>query len=134
MKPLLSIIYVYFNTPEEIVQSIKSIMSAVKKESIEIIIIDNASYKTIPQIIKKKKNIQIIINKKNVGYSSAINQGAKLSKGKYLLIVNPDTEFTRNSIHLLVEELKMNPRVGAIGPQLIGKDDKNQQSISRIPF
>ena len=48
MKPLISIIYVYFNTPKELVNSLKSIKDAVGYFSYEVIVVDNNSPKHIP--------------------------------------------------------------------------------------
>ena len=42
--------------------------------------------------------VKLIKNDYNAGFSKAVNQGAKISKGKYFLILNPDTLFIEDSL------------------------------------
>ncbi|MDO8660116.1 MAG: glycosyltransferase [Candidatus Parcubacteria bacterium] len=134
MKPILSIIYVYFNTPNELRGSIKSLKHALGDIPSEIIIIDNASAKALPNDLDKSLSIKVIKNTKNYGYGRGLNQGASIAEGKYLLLVNPDIEFKPNSIEYLLEEIEREQKVGVIGPQLVGKKGETLQSISGAPF
>lgn len=134
MKPALSIVYVYYNTPEEIKSSIKSLASALRKISYEIIIVDNASVKNLPQDIYKLSNTHIIRNKRNSGYGKGLNQGSRVALGKYLLLVNPDVEFTENSIKYLLDKIERDSKIGIIGPQIIDKRGEILQSISGMPY
>jgi GT2 family glycosyltransferase len=124
MKPLVSLLYAYFNTPDELLESIRSIPKAIGKISYEIIIIDNASEKRVPEILKKNKKLTIIRNKKNVGYGAALNKGARYAKGEYLLFLNPDTVFHKDAIKLMVNRMRRDKRIGILGPQLL--DEKNK--------
>lgn len=133
MKPLLSIIYAYYNTPEEIIESVSSLKNAVKDIPFEIILVDNASPKKLPQKIKQNKEIQIITNTKNVGFGKAVNQAAKRSFGKYLLVINPDTICKELSIKNMVEKMETDEKIGVLGPQLQTKNGEILHSIGSIP-
>ena len=105
---LLSIIIVHFNQSENLRQCLDSIKKANLNFSFEIIIIDNSSNlgtvfanafplsrinKMFSSEISKFEEIpliRIISNKKNVGFAKAVNQGIKIAKGEYILILNPD--------------------------------------------
>ena len=61
---------------------------------LEIIVIDNQSTdKTVDVLKVKFPELQIISNKENYGFSKAANQASKVSRSKYLFILNPDTLF-----------------------------------------
>lgn len=133
MKITLSAIYVYHNTPNEIKKSIETLIHSLKKIRYEIIIIDNASFDKVPAELNNLAHVKIINNGKNCGYGKGLNQGVKIAQGKYLLLLNPDIEFDINSISNLLNKLKSNSKVGAIGPQLISEKGETLQSISGIP-
>ena len=78
MKNFLTIIYVYYNTPKEILDSVDSLMTACIKNKYEIIIINNNSPTPLPAFARKH-NITILDNKKNYGYGKAVKQGAKIA-------------------------------------------------------
>ncbi|MEK7450741.1 MAG: glycosyltransferase [Patescibacteria group bacterium] len=134
MKIKLSVIYVYYNTPEELQLSIKSLERACVKIPYEVIIVNNNSQKGIPKKIYDKSNITIINNDTNYGYGKGLNQGAGIAKGEYLLLVNPDVEFTENSIKHLLGKIESDSRIGAVAPQLIDEKGNILQSISGMPY
>lgn len=133
MKPILSIIYIYYNTPKEIADSISSLRTAVKNVSFEILIVDNASPKRLPQIIMQNKKIAFLQNVKNLGFGKAVNQAVKKAKGQYLLVINPDTLCTKNSIFTMVERMKKDKKIGVLGPQLQKQNGEILHSIGSVP-
>jgi GT2 family glycosyltransferase len=132
-NPDISIIFVYFETPKEIINALRSIKKAVGNYSYEVIIVDNYSLKPLPKDISKL-DVITIRNKSNVGYGKALNQGAKLAKGKYLLLSNPDVEFKQNSISLMVDKLGQDKSVGIIGPQFLDSKNNIQMVGSGMPL
>ena len=118
-----SIIYVYFNTPSEICESINSIDKAIEKNSYEIIIVDNNSTKKIPKAIFLDKRVTVIKSKVNGGFGCGCNLGAEQASGEFLLFINPDTVFFKNSITTMINTFKKLKKVGAVGPLMM--DGKN---------
>lgn len=133
-RPELSIIYVYYNTPRDIVMSLKSIKQAAGKLKYEIIIVDNASFKKIPKQVKVSRRLMIVHNHKNVGYGSAINQVIQLSRGKFLLLLNADVVFKEDAIIKMFNKLKEDVELGIIGPQMLDEKRKVQLIGSGMPF
>lgn len=134
MRSTISIVYVYYNTPFEILSSIKSVPNAIGNLAYEIIVIDNNSSKPLPSEINKIPNIKIIKSSKNYGYGKGLNQGVKISNGNYLLLTNPDTEFLKDSIVNLLRRIKQDSKIGIIAPQVIDEKGKILQSISGMPY
>ena len=125
-----SIIYVYFNTPKDIQESIDSIDKAVGKNSYEIIIVDNNSPKKLPKSLLHDKRITVIKSKINGGYGYGCNLGAKLAKGEYILFLNPDTVLFKKSLvsmHRTFIDIK---KVGIVGPLMVDEKDQNLPTIN----
>ena len=94
----ISIIIVSFNTREILLRCLESIKKQTKRISYEVIVVDNASEdKTVETVTEKFRDIDVIANKENRGFSAANNQGILLSKGKKIVFLNPDTLLTENS-------------------------------------
>lgn len=89
----ISIIIVSFNSVNLIDRCLESISKCFQRVNHEIIFVDNGSKDGTAELLRKKKEIILIENKKNQGYGKACNQGAKLASGKFLLFMNPDIEF-----------------------------------------
>jgi len=54
----------------------------------------------------------LIENRKNLGFAKANNLGVKESKGEIVLFLNPDTKVPENTLSVMTEYLKVNPKVG----------------------
>ncbi len=128
---ILSIVIVNYNSNEFLERCIQSVYQTVKKYRFEIILVDNHSKE--PIISFDKKNISIIINKTNVGFAAANNQGIKISKGKYILLLNPDTLLLQNAIHQLVEFLEEETSAGIVGCRILNPDRSLQISCKNFP-
>ncbi len=75
-------------------------------KNIKKIIIDNGCDKKLKKKIISKYNIQkYILNKNNIGYSAACNQGLKLSDSEFSLVINPDCIITENNLKILCEKI-----------------------------
>ena len=109
----LSIIIVNYNTGELLEQCLKSLPKCV-----EIIVVDNNSMKHVNSLINNKKISKLILNKKNVGFAKASNQGLAKAQGKYILFLNPDTIVPQKTIPELIGYLEKHSSVGAITPIL----------------
>ncbi len=128
----VSVIFVYYNTPSEILDAVSSIKKAINKLSYEIIIVDNASTEKLPEKIFKIKKIKYIKNK-NVGYGLGLNKGAEDAQGKYLLLANPDLTFERNSIEILVNKMETDLTIGIIGPAFLDEKKRIRKVGNNLP-
>ena len=120
----ISIIIVSYNVKEYIVSCIQSIYKHSKSNySFEIVVVDNNSKdETIESLNKNFPNISLIKNNFNAGFSAGVNSGVAICKGKYILVLNPDTMFVEDTISMLINATKNQKRLGAIGPALINEN------------
>jgi N-acetylglucosaminyl-diphospho-decaprenol L-rhamnosyltransferase len=136
--PTLSIIIVNWNAGEQLRDCIASI-SRSKKSSLvltEVIIVDNGSDDgSLNGIELFDLPFKIILNKDNLGFGAACNQGAAEASSEYFLFLNPDTRLFENSLSapISVMEKPENKDVGIVGIQLIDDDGNIARSCSRFP-
>lgn len=98
----LSIIVVNFNTKDITRACLDSIRTCATGVEYEIILVDNASTDGSVEAFKKMKGITLILNTKNLGFAKANNQGIKIAKGNYVLLLNSDTEIREDSIQTML--------------------------------
>ncbi len=104
-------------------------MSGVARE---IIIVDNNSNDGSVEMIEKEyPEVILIKNRKNLGYGRANNQGIRKTKGKYVLILNPDTIILPGTVEKMCRFLDENPTVGACGPSIL---DSNYQPFAPMIY
>ena len=83
--PLVSVIIVTFNQAALTFHCLSNLIIE-NKIPMECILVDNASTDTTRTLLSRCTGIQTILNDENKHFLSAANQGAKIAKGKYLLI------------------------------------------------
>lgn len=137
-KKLLSVVIVSFNTSDllqKCLESVKSdLASAGMNASSEIIIVDNASKDDSVKAARKIcGNALIIRNSKNLGFAGANNIGIKKAGGKYILLLNSDTEVKIGALSALLAEIRTDKRIGAAGGMLLNHDGSIQQSAGYFP-
>lgn len=125
----LSVIIINYNTKVLIKQCLASVYGNTKNLSFEVIVVDNASYDGSVRMIRQKFPKTILVaNKENKGFAKGNNQGIKLSKGKYVLILNPDTIILDNALEKMVRFIDSQSEVGVVGAKLLYPDGTIQFS------
>ena len=136
MKPILSIIIVSYNTVDLTLNCIKSIYldKGLKEIPFEIIVVDNNSHDNSVQELKRLKDKIILIeNKDNTGFGKANNQGIKIAKGNYILLLNSDTIILHSAISQSLDWLCSHPESSICTAQLLNKDKSIQASGGFFP-
>ena len=95
----------------------------------EVCVADNASRDGSPEMVREEfPTVRIISNESNRGFAAATNQGLRESRGRYLMLLNPDTKSTPDFMGVLIRFLESHPRAGAVAPRLLGSDGEQQVS------
>ncbi|MGB2805841.1 MAG: glycosyltransferase family 2 protein, partial [Candidatus Zixiibacteriota bacterium] len=119
----ISIIIVTWNSQDFIRNCLDSIFLLGDRVSREIIVVDNGSSDETAKIVREfYPGVNLIENKGNLGYAKANNQGIEGAQGRYVLLLNPDTQLTENSLSSMYEFMERDPRAGALGPKLLNPD------------
>lgn len=132
MKPILSIVILNYNTKKltlDLLDSIeKNYIDEVKAGKYQIIAADNDSpdhsIDDLNNFGKKTiiKEFVVCDNKANLGFSKGNNRAIKYAKGKYVLILNPDTLAHKNTLSRMVDFMDQNPDAGAATCKILYAD------------
>lgn len=114
----LSIIILSFNSKTDLQRLLPSVFASVGNFSFEVIVVDNGSTDGTLDSLKRLKDLKIIANKNN-GFSHGNNLGIKQAQGKYLLILNPDTELKSNTLATMLNLMENRPEVGIAGCKIL---------------
>lgn len=132
--PDVSIIIVNWNTKEFLVSCIKGVLEKEQRISKEIIVIDNGSRDGSASEVKRVfPSVHLIENERNLGFAKAANQGLQKASGRYVLLLNPDTQVKEEAIDRLVSFMDTHIDTGVDGVQLLNSDGSRQNSIANFP-
>jgi len=133
--PTLSVIIVSWN----VCDLLRACLSAVSRAqdrglALEVIVVDNVSADGSVEMVRREyPQVRVIANTENRGFTGGNNQGLALGAGRYLMLLNPDTEVQDGALQTLVDYLEAHAEVGAVGPQLRNPDGSVQSSRRRFP-
>ncbi len=136
----LSIIIVSWNVRELLRRCLQSIAAGMggppadSPRSYEVIVVDNASQDTSAEMVRMEFPwVRLVVNTENAGFTRANNQGLRLARGRYILLLNPDTEIVGDALPAMLTYMDAHPNVGGLGPQLRFPDGRPQSSRRRFP-
>ncbi|MBI2676996.1 MAG: glycosyltransferase family 2 protein [Candidatus Yanofskybacteria bacterium] len=127
----LSIIIVHHKSPELLKLCLNSIQKHLLGQinEFETIVVDSEAQTETGEILREKfpwTNYLPLI--KNVGYAAGVNYGLKNSKGRHVLILNPDIIIASDSVKKMSNHLDKNPDIGLLGPKLLNFNGQTQNS------
>lgn len=116
----LSVIIVNYNVRHFLEQCLVSVFKAIENLDAEIFVVDNVSKDDSVAMVKENfPQVQLIANTENVGFSKANNQAIKLSKGEYVLLLNPDTVVEEDAFEKCIAFMDKHPDAGGLGVKMI---------------
>jgi len=97
--------------------------------------VDNNSVDgSIALINEKFPEVHLIQNKTNTGFAVANNQAIQLSKGKYVLLLNPDTVVQEDTFEKTLAFMESHPDAGGLGIKMLdGKGHFLPESKRGLP-
>ncbi len=132
----VSIIIANWNTKNLIEDCVNSIFSSTPTNELnyEVIVIDNASTDGSREYLRSVKDkVTLIENETNIGYAKACNQGMKIAKGKYVLLLGSDTIMKAGTLKACADFLDTNSNAGAAACKLLNPDGSTQNSLKKFP-
>jgi GT2 family glycosyltransferase len=126
---LLSIVIVSWNTRDLLESCLRSVYENPLAGEFEVWLVDNASVDGSISMVKEQyPQVRLIENQQNVGFAHGNNQAIRKSTGKYIMLLNPDTEIKAGAFDKLIRFLEENPNAGAVGARLISPNGGLQNS------
>jgi N-acetylglucosaminyl-diphospho-decaprenol L-rhamnosyltransferase len=130
----LSILIVNWNTRALLAQCLDSIYTYPPTCPFEVWVVDNASSDGSLSMLRERfPQVRLIANHENLGFAAANNQAIRQSAGRYVLLLNPDTELNPSALQHLVEFMDSHPEAGAVGARLLNPDGSLQVTCYPTP-
>jgi GT2 family glycosyltransferase len=131
----ISVIIVNYNVKYFLEQCLHSVFKALKGIDGEVFVVDNNSVDGSVAVVKEKfPQVKLIENHHNTGFSVANNQAMKLSSGKYLLLLNPDTIVQEDTFSKVITFMDEHPDAGGLGIKMVdGKGNFLPESKRGLP-
>lgn len=126
-SPWLSVVLVLWGQSELTLACLLS-LAAEARDSVEVIIVDNASTDATHRLLDRVSGAKIIKNEINKGFLQAANQGAMEASAPLLLFLNNDAAPRSGSLQNARAILDTDTTVGAVGGRIILPDGKLQEA------
>lgn len=119
----ISIIIVNYNVKTYVAQCLDSIRRSTRDMSVEFIVVDNNSSDGSVEYLKDAfPEVVFIANTDNCGFAKANNQGIRIAKGKYVLLLNPDTVISEDTLSDCKRFMDEHEKAGAVGVKMLKTD------------
>ena len=116
----LSIIIVNYNVKYFLEQCLCSVRAAIAGMEAEVLVVDNHSADGSVEYLRPRfPEVTFIENKDNPGFAKANNQAIRISRGEYVLLLNPDTVIGEESVRSLCFFMDEHPEAGGIGVKML---------------
>ena len=138
----LSVIIVSWNVADLLVDCLDSVLfnSVVmsrqpdQQPRTEVIVVDSASSdSTVERVRQRFPGVTLLPQAENVGFTRGNNIGLQAARGRYLLLLNPDTLVLGDALQVMVNHMDANPDVGMLGPYTLNTDGTPQSTRRRFP-
>lgn len=110
----IDVVTVTYNSSNQVKTYAKSLKQALIGLKSQVWVVDNNSQDDTLRELHKNSFIKVIANRKNLGYGKANNQALRKLNSEYILLLNPDTETPKNTIHTMIKYMDQHENVGLI--------------------
>ena len=127
-NPLVSIIIPIYNKYLYTFNCLKSLQNINLINDVEIIIVDDASIDESEKLLKEISGIKVLRNLENLGFIRSCNKGISQSQGKFICLLNNDTQVEQDWLEQLLKLIQEDETVGAVGSKLVYPDRRLQEA------
>lgn len=130
----LSIITVPWNVCDLVRDNLKAIYLNTKNIEFEVFAVDNKSTDgTVDMLVREFPQVNLIANNYNAGFAKANNQAIEMSRGRYVLLLNPDMRVKDGTLEKMVKWMDEHPEAGVAGCRLLKDDGEIVPHVRRTP-
>jgi GT2 family glycosyltransferase len=130
----LSIVVVSWNTRDLLRDCLASVQARLGPLDAEVIVVDNASGDDTAEMVRREfPTVHLVANADNRGFAAANNQGLAIARGRYVLLLNPDTVVLDDVLAGAVEHADRHPDVAVVGCQVMESETALQRTCFRFP-
>lgn len=132
-SPDLTISIVNTNNCALLKNCLHSIFETTRAQ-LQVIVVDNASTDGSPAMVTREfPQVNLLQNETRAGFGASHNRALECGAGRYLCILNEDTQLLPNCMDNLIAFMDTHPDAGACGPRLWNGDGSLQRTANRFP-
>lgn len=132
--PDLSIVIVSYNTRVLSLDCLRSVFETADDVTFELTLVDNHSHDgTVEAVRELYPTVQLIVNRQNEGFAKAVNQALRISRGRYLLMLNSDARLQAHALGHMMACLDREADIGAVGCKQRTEEGRMYQSCFHFP-
>jgi GT2 family glycosyltransferase len=129
----LSIVVITYLEGLDVLKECFDSVEKSKNINCELIVVDNGARDVVRGLLHSYKNTTYLKNKSNLGFAKAVNRGISISRGKYILLLNPDVRFDESVLTKMIKHLDIDQNVGIASCLIKYPKGTLQESIRRFP-
>jgi N-acetylglucosaminyl-diphospho-decaprenol L-rhamnosyltransferase len=130
----LAAVIVHYKSPQRLRECLRALPAAARGLEHEVLVVDNDSRDEMPAMVAREfPGVRVLVNRENVGYARAVNQGIAASTGPFVAVMNPDCELEPGALARLVAELRAHDDLAIVGPRILNPDRSLEYSARAFP-
>lgn len=122
-RPDVSVIIPVYGQLEFTLRCLISIFKSRDTTSYEIFVADDkspdGSGKELKEAFRDASRLNVVLNRKNLGFLRSCNNAVKKSRGKYVFLLNNDTSVLDGWLDELIATLQAGENIGVVGSKLL---------------
>ena len=129
----LSVVLVNYNTRELLGRTIAAVLTAGASLAVEVVVVDNASADGSAEMVREQfPGVRLLANDHNRFYAPGNNQGIAATRGRYVLVLNPDARPEPGTLEAMVAWMDAHPDAGVMAPLLAFSDGRVQRNCATL--
>lgn len=130
----VSVVVVNYNTCDALCGCLRSVWEHADGVRLEVIVVDNASSDHSGEMVAADfPQVRLIANSRNRGFAAGCNQGMAVARGRYVLLLNPDTLVLDGTLAQTVAFAETHRDAAVVGCQCVGEDGRIARYCFRYP-
>jgi GT2 family glycosyltransferase len=133
-EEVVSVVIVSWNVRDLLLSLLACLGAGPSGLQHQAIVVDNCSTDGSADAVRESfPDVEVIANRRNLGFAAAANQGLRRAHGAWVLLLNPDAEIDGASLRAMVEFMRSRPRAGVVGAALVDPCGRPQPWGHRFP-
>jgi N-acetylglucosaminyl-diphospho-decaprenol L-rhamnosyltransferase len=130
-EPRIDVAVISHNTAPMLRRCLKSVAGDTDAH---VVVVDNGSTDGSVELVRREfPHVRVQVDPANRGYGAAANLAVQALRGRYVLLLNADTDLGSGTVDALADYLNRHPGVAIAGPRLVNAAHCYEPSAHPFP-